>query len=95
MGPTRVLSTAKAEVLAQRVNIGQADQKATQAIFDEHNDWICTENTMALAVKDAIYLLCLPADRGFEVANNVIDNTEGPGWKSAVFDQASCGPGYR
>jgi ornithine carbamoyltransferase len=38
---------------------------------------------MALAARDAIYLHCLPCDRGHEVTNEVID---GP--QSAVFDQA-------
>ncbi len=68
--------------------VGQADPKKTQAIFDEHKDWICTQETMALADKNAIYLHCLPADRGFEVTNEVLDKTEGPGWTSAAFDQA-------
>ena len=68
--------------------IGSSDPKETQAIFDAHKDWICTDDTMAMAAKDAIYLHCLPADRGFEVTNSVIDNTDGAGWRSAVFDEA-------
>ncbi len=68
--------------------VGEDDPKKAQAIFDEHKDWKCTQETMALADKNAIYMHCLPADRGFEVANDVIDKTEGPGWVSAVFDEA-------
>lgn len=68
--------------------IGEASVEKTQAIFDRHKDWKCTQKTMELAAKDAIYLHCLPADRGFEVANDVMDKTEGPGWVSAIFDQA-------
>jgi ornithine carbamoyltransferase len=43
---------------------------------------------MKLAHKEAIYLHCLPADRGYEVSNEVMDKTSGPGWTSAIFDQA-------
>ena len=43
---------------------------------------------MELADKEAIYMHCLPCDRGWEVTDEVIDKTEGPGWRSVVFDQA-------
>jgi N-acetylornithine carbamoyltransferase len=68
--------------------IGEASEEKTQRIFDQYKDWICTEETMALADKDAIYMHCLPADRGFEVTDEVIDKTEGSGWTSVVFDEA-------
>ena len=31
-------------------------------IFEQHKDWKCTADTMALADKNAIYMHCLPAD---------------------------------
>jgi ornithine carbamoyltransferase len=68
--------------------IGEASEVKTQAIFDQHKDWKCTADIMALADKNAIYMHCLPADRGFEVTNEVMDNTDGPGWVSAIYDQA-------
>jgi N-acetylornithine carbamoyltransferase len=68
--------------------IGNEDIEETQAIFDKNKDWICTEEIMDLADKNAIYMHCLPADRGFEVSNEVMDKTEGHGWTSAIFDQA-------
>ena len=68
--------------------IGQSDPKKTQEIFDQHKDWICTKELMETAAKQAIYLHCLPADRGYEVTNEVIDKTSGSGWTSAVFDEA-------
>jgi N-acetylornithine carbamoyltransferase len=68
--------------------VGESDPKKTQAIFDQHKDWICTREIMDLAAKNAIYLHCLPCDRGFEVANDVIDKTSGSGWLSAAFDEA-------
>ncbi len=63
--------------------IGENDPKKTQEIFDRNKSWIADANLMRQAAKDAIYLHCLPCDRGFEVADEVID---GP--QSAVFDEA-------
>jgi len=63
--------------------VGQNDPQAAQAIFDANKDWICTAEQMKLADPNAIYMHCLPADRGFEVTDDVID---GP--QSAAFDEA-------
>ena len=41
-----------------------------------------------MTAKNAIYMHCLPADRGYEVNNDVMDKTEGPGWRSVVYDEA-------
>jgi N-acetylornithine carbamoyltransferase len=68
--------------------VGKSDAKKTQEIFDQYKDWICTKEIMDIADKNAIYLHCLPCDRGYEVTNEVIDKTSGPGWVSAVFDEA-------
>ena len=68
--------------------VGEDDPDKTQAIFEKNKDWICTSEIMDMAHKNAIYMHCLPADRGFEVTNEVMDKTEGPGWTSAIFDQA-------
>jgi ornithine carbamoyltransferase len=45
--------------------------------------WKCTEERMALASRDAMYMHALPADRGNEVEDSVID---GP--HSIIYDEA-------
>lgn len=68
--------------------VGDDDPEAAQEIFDQHKDWKCTPEIMELADEHAVYMHCLPADRGFEVANEVLDKTDGPGWRSVVYDEA-------
>jgi N-acetylornithine carbamoyltransferase len=68
--------------------VGEDDPEKSQEIFDRNKDWKCTSEIMDLADKNAIYMHCLPADRGYEVNNDVLDKTEGTGWTSAAFDEA-------
>ena len=68
--------------------VGEDDEAKAKAIFGANKDWICNVDRMNLADKNAIYMHCLPCDRGFEVTDDVIDKTEGEGWLSAAFDEA-------
>jgi ornithine carbamoyltransferase len=59
------------------------DEKAALADAARYEDWICDARRMSLAKSDALYMHCLPADRGAEVTDEVID---GP--HSVVYDEA-------
>ena len=52
-------------------------------VAQRYRNWICDEAMMASAKKKAIYMHCLPADRGYEVTDPVID---GP--RSRVYPEA-------
>jgi ornithine carbamoyltransferase len=59
------------------------DEKAALAHAAKYRDWICDARRMSLAKDDSLYMHCLPADRGTEVTDEVID---GP--HSVVYDEA-------
>ncbi len=52
-------------------------------VAEQYRHWICDETMMQRAKKEAIYMHCLPADRGCEVTDAVID---GP--QSRVYPEA-------
>jgi len=59
-------------------------KKAMRANLEKHKDWICDVRRMKLAAKDVKYMHAMPADRGREVTDEVIDNDN---W-SIIYDEA-------
>ena len=59
------------------------DTKQGLALIDKYPKWVCDERAMSLTKKHSIYMHPLPADRGKEVTDAVID---GP--HSVVYDEA-------
>ena len=59
------------------------DNAESARIGAQYTSWICDSRRMALAKEHAVYMHCLPADRGLEVTDEVID---GP--QSVVYDEA-------
>jgi ornithine carbamoyltransferase len=82
LGPDARAAAAGADVIVTDtwVSMGDADKDARMAAFPS---FAVTDEIMSMAHKDAIFLHCLPAHRGEEVVDAVID---GP--RSAVWDEA-------
>jgi N-acetylornithine carbamoyltransferase len=69
--------------------VGEDSIEQAQKAFDSYKEWKATAEYMELGDRNAIYMHCLPADRAWEVSNQVIDNTDPQsGWRSVVYDEA-------
>ncbi|GAA2083785.1 ornithine carbamoyltransferase [Pseudolysinimonas kribbensis] len=79
--PEEAVAGADVVVTDTWVSMGKEEEKAVRVAA--LGDYQVTPDLMALAKPDAIFLHCLPADRGYEVAASVID---GP--RSVIWDEA-------
>ena len=59
------------------------DEAEVKTMVDQHTDWSLDARRMALAKRNAIYMHCMPIDRGYEATDEVID---GP--QSVIYDEA-------
>lgn len=79
--PDLAITDADAVYTDTWVSMGQEDEKQKRiAIFENYQ---VDDRLMKMADPDAVFLHCLPAYRGYEVAESVID---GP--QSVIFDEA-------
>ncbi len=66
---------------------GDQDEKETtrqmQANLAKHKDWICDRKLFSLAKKDACIMHALPADRGKEITDELLDSSH-----SIIYDEA-------
>ncbi|MFJ4297379.1 ornithine carbamoyltransferase [Curtobacterium sp. NPDC089689] len=79
--PVAAVSGADVVVTDTWVSMGKEDEK--QARLDTFAGYRVDDELMAHAADDAVFMHCLPADRGFEVTAEVID---GP--RSIIWDEA-------
>lgn len=76
------------DLMSERLSLRTQDELARNEqeclkLNAKYKDWICDDRRMKLASKEAVYMHCLPADRGNEVTDSIID---GP--QSVVFQEA-------
>ncbi len=79
--PLEAVAGADVVVTDTWVSMGKEDEKAARVAA--LSSFKVDADLMALAKDDAIFLHCLPADRGYEVTSEVID---GP--QSVIWDEA-------
>ncbi|MEM2896288.1 MAG: ornithine carbamoyltransferase [Candidatus Bathyarchaeia archaeon] len=65
------------------LNYGEIGAKAEQEIIDNYKNWTLTQELMGLTANNSIVMHCLPVDRGYEIASDVLD---GP--HSVIYDEA-------
>jgi N-acetylornithine carbamoyltransferase len=63
--------------------ISKTDFEGMEPLYEANKDWYVDDKMMELTKTDCLYMHCLPCDRGYEVADSVID---GP--HSVVYDEA-------
>jgi len=79
--PKEAVSGANVVTTDTWISMGQEDEKAKRVA--DFKGFEVDSNLMSLADKDAIFLHCLPAYRGYEVSEEVLEGSQ-----SVIFDEA-------
>ena len=79
--PREAVTGAHAVYTDVWTSMGQEEEAAARLVA--FKGWIVDDALMSLARPEAIFMHCLPAHRGDEVSDSVVESTQ-----SAVFDQA-------
>lgn len=79
--PKEAIKNADVVTTDTWVSMGQEDQKAKRVA--DFAGFIVDDELMSLAKNDAIFLHCLPAYRGYEVSESVLD-----GVQSKIYEEA-------
>ena len=77
--PKKVANNSDCIITDTWISMGEDKKKSTK----KFQPYQVNQSLMSLAKPDAVFMHCLPAYRGFEVTNDVINSN-----KSVVFDQA-------
>src|SRR5947208_12810893 len=87
---TKVIVTTSIEEAVRDADVVETDvwasmgqEEETEKRRRDFEGWQVDRRVMSLARKDAIFMHCLPAHRGEEVAAEVIDSPQ-----SVIFDEA-------
>ncbi len=79
--PKEAVKNASVVTTDTWISMGQEDEKSKRV--KDFKGFIVNDDIMELAKKDAIFLHCLPAYRGYEVSEEVLESKQ-----SVIFDEA-------
>lgn len=79
--PTKIIQGVDLVVTDTWASMGQEDEKEKRS--RDFKGFMVDQHMMSMAAKDALFMHCLPAYRGYEVHEEVIDGNQ-----SVVWDQA-------